>query len=129
MINRYQGAARERRPRNDSRERGMVTAELAVGLLTATLVAAILAWVIGLAGLQARCNDTAAAVARQYARGDESAAIDASRAAPEGSSVQADVMSGQVRVVVVAKRSWGALGPISIEGRAQLTVEPGVGEA
>lgn len=102
----------------------MVTAELAVGLLTVTLMAALLAWVVGLVGLQARCTGTAVAVARQYARGDDDGVRNAGEQRPAGAQVRVAESAGAVRVVVSVEKRWGALGPVTIEGRAQLTLEP-----
>ena len=50
--------------------RGMVTAELAVTTLAAFTLLIIMCWGIFLVVMQLRCIDTAAAVARQTARGD-----------------------------------------------------------
>ena len=49
----------------------MVTAELAVTTLTAFTLLIVMCWGIYLVVLQVRCIDTASAVARQAARGDD----------------------------------------------------------
>ena len=53
--------------------RGLVTAELAVTTLAAFAVLTMMCWGIYLVVTQLRCVDTAAAVARQAARGDTTA--------------------------------------------------------
>jgi hypothetical protein len=54
----------------NQRDRGMVTAELAVSLLSLLLVTAVLLWAVGLAGLRLRCSEAARAGARAAARGE-----------------------------------------------------------
>ncbi|MCT3016192.1 hypothetical protein EFN04_06580, partial [Propionibacterium freudenreichii] len=51
----------------------MVTAELAVGILSVALLAGIFCWVVAVIGVQIRCGDSAAQIARQTARGDQAA--------------------------------------------------------
>lgn len=77
-------------------ERGMVTVELAVSILSAALMASCLCWVIGVVGAQMRCQDSAVAIARQLARGDEAAAERARASVPPGSEVLTDVDDGVV---------------------------------
>lgn len=66
-------------------ERGMVTAELAVGLLALSVVVVIAVWTVGLVVVRTQCSDVAAQVARQLARGDQQQADAArGRAPPRG---------------------------------------------
>ena len=85
-------------------ERGMVTVELAVSILSAALMAV--------------------AIARQLARGDEAAAERARASVPPGSEVLTDVDDGVVRVSVTDELRWGRLGPVRVSGRATVTEEP-----
>jgi len=107
-----------------SRERGMVTVELAVSILTAALIAAGLCWVVGVVGAQIRCQDSAVAIARQLARGDEAGADRARAAVPPGSTVQVSSDGGVVQVTVHDELSWGRIGPVPVSGRATVTKEP-----
>lgn len=107
-------------------QRGMVTAELAVGILCAALVAGMLCWVLALIGLRITCQDAAAQVARQIARGDRQAAQRASDGVPDA-EVSIETAGDDIRVTVRARASWGALGPVSVQAVAQVTAEPGTG--
>ena len=113
-------------PRGRHRQRGMVTAELAVGLLVAVLVSMIGAWAVNLIAVQATCGDVAAQIARQLARGDQDAADSASHRAPSGASVQVSTAGEEIRVVVRVERSLGRLGPVKLAGSAMAVLEPGV---
>ena len=64
--------------------RGMVTVEMAVSLIAATLVVATSCWVVGLVVVEDACRTTAAQVARQVARGDTASAWQAESTAPTG---------------------------------------------
>lgn len=99
------GVARARAAPRRSRgrgERGLVTVELAVGFVTATLLAAVLVGVVLLGVAQAAATRTSAEVARQLARGDAAAAELAREQAPEGAGITVrDVDDGvEVRVEV-----------------------------
>lgn len=104
----------------------MATVELAVGLLTASLMALLACWAVTLVVAQARCGETAAQVARQLARADQKGADEARARAPRGASVSVERGARQVRVVVRASRSLGRLGPVRVSGEATADVEPGV---
>lgn len=87
------------------RDRGMVTAELAVAIPVVVLVLAVCAAGITACIDQIRCVDAARAAARSAARGDppdESRRL-ALTAAPSGASVVVDRGGSQVRVVVTAR--------------------------
>ena len=107
--------------------RGMVTAELAVAILAALSLFLLLCWGIVLVVQQLRCVDTAAAVARQEARGDREAAAVARAQAPKGATVQVRRRSGQVVVrveVTVAPLRGGRLS-VPLAAEAAVVSEPG----
>lgn len=105
-----------RKPATSSR--GMVTFELAIGILSAALLTAMLGWGIGLISLQARCTDAASQIARQLARGDAEAAEAARERVPDEAAVQITEGSAEVEVLVSVQASWGVLGPIEVAGHA-----------
>lgn len=105
-------------------ERGMVTVELALGLLAAALVALALSWVVSLVSLQTACADTASQVARQLARGDDEAAADAEGNAPAGAVVQTSTDAGRISVEVSMDASLGPVGPVPLRGAATIAMEP-----
>lgn len=107
-------------------QRGMVTAELAVGVLVAVFLAALACFTVGLVTTQSRCASVATEVARQLARGDQAAADRARDAAPAGASVTTTRHEALVEVVVSTDRSFGRVGPVHLAGRATAAVEPGV---
>lgn len=107
-------------------QRGMVTFELAVGILAAAVLAGILAWTVSLVVVSARCVDSATAIARQLARGDTRAAGRAKDAAPRGSTVRIHRQEDRVVVVVSTRERFGLVGPVSLTGQATAFWEPGV---
>lgn len=107
-------------------QRGMVTVELAVGLLAVGMVLTLCTWVLTLVVVQTRCEDTASQVARQLARGDGAAARQAEDRAPKGSEVARRSGSGTVTVRVSVERSLGSIGPVRLSGEATADLEPGV---
>ena len=113
----------QRRARNG---RGMVTAELAVTTLTAFTLLVMMCWAISLVVVQLRCVDTAAAVARQTARGDEAGVARATGNAPRGAKVTVQRRPGLVTVTVqVAARplaDW--LVTVPLQARAEVVPEP-----
>jgi hypothetical protein len=107
--------------------RGMVTAELAVATLAALTLLLAMLWGIYLVVLQLRCVDTAAAVARQAARGDAAGVRLARAQAPAGAQVsvltRAEVVTVSVRL---RTRSPAAgLGSVTLQAGAQVPKEPG----
>jgi hypothetical protein len=117
-------SARRTRPCD---RRGMVTAELAVATLSAFTLLVMLCWGISLVILQLRCIDTAAAVARQTARGDEAAVAHARSQAPAGAKISVQQRSSLVTVTVrVSARplaDW--LVTVPLQARASVVPEPG----
>ncbi len=114
-----------RLPGGGRADRGMVTAEIAVGLVALALVVAVAVQVIHLVILQTRCADTASAVARQLARSDADAAARASNTAPPGARVQTDVVGGHVVVTVHLQAGVLGVGRIPLAARAEVVSEPG----
>jgi hypothetical protein len=119
----------------------MVTAELAVATLAAAALMILLGWGIFLITIQLRCIDTAAAVARQSARGDTAAVIAAEGRAPRGAVIKVTktptLVTVDVRVRVRPFRwttgagspsgaDFGAgLGSVEMYAGAQVVPEPG----
>lgn len=114
-----------RRP-PDRRERGMVTAEIALGTLAVIMVAVAIAWLIGGLTQQVRCADVASEVARQEARGDRAAADRARGRAPRGASVETVREGGQVVTTVrLDYRPLEAAPAVSLRARSVVLLEPG----
>jgi hypothetical protein len=109
--------------------RGMVTAELAVTTLAACAVLTMMCWGIYLVVTQVRCVDVAAAVARQAARGDDTAVVKAKAGAPPGAMIAIDKGPSLVTVTVKVKaRPLGRwLVAVPLEARAQVIPEPAAG--
>jgi hypothetical protein len=115
----------------------MVTAELAVATLAAGVMLIMLSWGIFLITVQLRCMDSASAVARQIARGDDAAAAAARGRAPEGAgfelSESSELVIVKVRVSVrpFAFRSGAApahrsgLRAVKLGAEARVVPEPG----
>ncbi|MGO4956796.1 TadE family type IV pilus minor pilin [Luteococcus sp. Sow4_B9] len=103
----------------------MVTAELAVGLMTAALAVIVSCWVVNLVVVQTACADVASQVARQVARSDAAAARKAEQRAPEGATVRVARGTRTVTVTVRSEQKLGKLGPVVLEGRAVADLEPG----
>jgi hypothetical protein len=114
------------RPDRARNGRGLVTAELAVTTLTAFTLLIMMCWGVSLVVMQLRCIDTAAAVARQAARGDQAGVVRATAKAPRGASVAVQRRPGLVTVTVhVAARplaDW--LVTVPLQARAQVVPEP-----
>jgi hypothetical protein len=110
--------------------RGMVTAELAVTILTGFAVLTMMCWGIYVVVTQLRCVDAAAAVARQAARGDDTAVAKAKAGAPSGATITIEKRPNLVTVTVRAKAQplgrW--LVSLPLEARAQVVPEPSAGE-
>ena len=110
--------------------RGMVTAELAVTTLAAFAVLTMMCWGIYVVVTQLRCVDAAAAVARQAARGDDSAVAKAKAAAPSGATITVDRRPKLVTVTVRVKAHplgrW--LASVPLGAHAQVVPEPSAGE-
>jgi hypothetical protein len=112
-----------------SKERGMVTAELAVTTLAAFAVMTMMCWGIYLVVIQLRCVDAAAAVARQAARADAAAVAKAKAGAPTGATIMIEKRLNLVTVTVrVRARPLGRwMAGVPLEARAQVVPEPAAG--
>lgn len=106
--------------------RGMVTLELAFASLGAAAALVLLAWVLSLVMLLAQCQDLAAAVARQEARGDQAAVEEVVRHRPAGARVDVQQHGAEVRVVVeLAARPWADWLPaVPLSASAAVQREP-----
>jgi hypothetical protein len=107
----------------------MVTAELAVATLAALALLTMMCWGVYLVVVQLRCIDTAAAVARQVARGDKAATSRAEAAAPEGAKVvverRPNLVAVTVRIQAKPIAQWLVVVPLV--ARAEVVPEPGQG--
>jgi len=103
----------------------MVTAELAIGILSATMVAIVLCWGIHLLAIQTECADIAAQAARAQARGDQAMLAQTHRHAPKDATFNVDATGSEVRVSVSVPESFGHVFTINITGRAVMPKEPG----
>lgn len=128
VLDRKAAMTKDKQARGTRRrgQRGMVTAELAIGILTTAIVLGIACWVVSLVVLQTHCADTASQVARQLARGDTKAADEARGRAPKGARTVVQHGAGTVRVAVDVDSSWGRIGPVHLKGEATAHLEPGV---
>jgi hypothetical protein len=104
----------------------MVTAELAVTTLSAFTLLVMMCWGVSLVILQLRCIDTAAAVARQTARGDQAGVAHARSQAPAGAKIavqrRASLVTVTVRVAARPLADWLVVVPL--QARAQVVPEP-----
>lgn len=105
--------------------RGMVTAELAVGLLAVAVVISMAAGLAGVLQLQARCTDAASEIARQAARGDSAAVARASADLPAGAVVERADGDGVVVVTVRLPVRLANLPLIELSATARTIAEPG----
>ena len=108
-----------------ARDRGMVTAELAVATLAALVIMLLLSWGIYLMVVQVRCIDTAAEVAGRP-RGVTTRPSLGRREAPAGARVQIARSEGLVRVnvSVVARPLAKRLVGVPLQARAEVVPEP-----
>lgn len=106
--------------------RGMVTVELAVGFVTATLLAATLVAVVLLGVTQAACARASSEMARQLARGDSVAAQIAEEQAPAGAQSRVVNQSDGVGVLVSAPVQVMGMGAITVTAENWAAWEPGV---
>ena len=93
-------------------QRGMVTFELAIGILSAAVVATVIGWGISLLMLQSRCTDVAGQIARQLGRGDTAAAGKLESLA----AIITDEKPEEVMVRVTVDARFGVLGPLTVTG-------------
>jgi hypothetical protein len=113
--------------RRESDERGMVTAEIAVGMLLVAAMAVAMGWLGGVIVMQQRVDDSAVQIARQQARGDTEAVARAREAAPDGATVEIR-RDGEEYVVTVRCRPSSSvpwLAAPELSGTARVQAEPG----
>ncbi|CAL8975174.1 hypothetical protein TESS_TESS_00779 [Tessaracoccus sp. O5.2] len=108
-------------------QRGMVTVELAIGVLTAALLTACLAGLSLLGVAQAAAGESSAQIARQTARGDDAAVELARERVPDGAAVEVSQESDGVRVAVVVPVAVPLLGRFTVSADSWAAYEPGVG--
>ncbi len=104
----------------------MVTAEFAFASLAMAGAVVLIAWFLTLLMLLAQCQSVAAEVARQEARGDHRAALQAQADRPPGATVRVGVARGLVRVeVVLDARPWASWLPaVPLHAEASVLQEP-----
>jgi len=108
-------------------ERGMVSIEVAFGIMLSAVVATGLSYLIAVVVQLGQLQATAGEVARQQARGDTAAAQRATRDAPEGAVVRVSGSGGDVVVVVeLESKPWAGLIPsLPLRVRAVVAKEAG----
>lgn len=125
MANSWRVSRRALRRRRGSGERGMVSVELALGILTLVAITAFLGWVLSVGITQARVNDAALRAARSIARGEEIATDQVAELAPPGSDVEISNRGGYTVVRVIAQASFAGFGSVTLTGVASYPTEPG----
>lgn len=105
----------------------MVTVELAIGLITLTLLTGILSGIVLVGVAQASVARAGSEVARQLARGDRTAADRAVDEAPDGAKVTTRDVDGGVEVTLTAPFRLPALGTLTLESQAWARYETGAG--
>jgi len=110
------------------RERGAVTAELAVALPAVVLVLVALLTLAAAAGAQMRSADAARAGARAAALGEDDAAVRSTAAHVAGDGATVAVVRGdpwvEVTVSTPVVGGWFATSPLRASGQAVARVEP-----
>jgi len=108
------------------RDRGSITAELAVALPVVVLLLLAGLAAVNAVATKLRCVDAAREAARAEARGEPGAAA-GQRAAPDGATVSIEVGDGTVRATVrtVTHPLGGRLPGLTVEGYAVAAREPG----
>jgi len=119
-----------RASRLGGRDRGTVTAELAMTLPALVVVTGLLMWAVTAVTAQLRCVDAARAAARGLVRGDSVAVATATARtlAPDHARIEVSRSDGLVRVLVMTQiRPLGGLGvpsaAVSVSGTATARVE------
>jgi hypothetical protein len=104
----------------------MVTVELVFGILIVSVMVTVFGWAILLFGVQVSCIDSAAAIARQAARGDDQAVAAAKSRMPRGATVQVTRDAQQVHVTVrVDSRPLDFVPAVQLHAEATALKEPG----
>ncbi|HMR49589.1 MAG TPA: hypothetical protein PKE40_09900 [Arachnia sp.] len=113
------------RERARLRQRGMVTVELALGFVTATVMLAGLVTMGQIGVAHAACAESSAELARQAARGDEAAVAAAESRLPRGGRAELERRIDGVRAVVVAEVAVLGIGQVPVGAEAFAAWEPG----
>ena len=97
--------ARRRTAAGFRRERGMVTAEIAMAMPALVVITAGMLFVVGAVGAQLRCVDAAREASRELARGQDEPAVTAAvlGAAPAGARLAVSRQDGLVTATVTAR--------------------------
>jgi hypothetical protein len=116
--------------RNQGRDRGSATAELAVVLPAVVLLAVIGVWAVAAVSAHLRCVDAAGAGARALSRGESSAEVGrvVAQMAPRGATVRlgrdGDLVVVEVRTTVRLPGPWSRAGPgLAVGDRAVAVAE------
>lgn len=107
--------------------RGMVTVELAIGLIVVAILAVVAVGVVSLGAQQGAAASAASQIARQQARGDQDAAEEARKELPPGSSVEVNKDNSGVSVAVEVRAPVFKLGAVPLRAEAFAKWEPGEG--
>jgi len=125
------GDRRSRRPgrgRSADRERGAVTAELAVALPAVVVVLVAVLTLVAAAGAQMRSADAARAAARAAAIGEDDATVRATALRLAGDGATVEVVRGdpwvEVRVTTPVVGGLLSGSPLRADGEAAAWVEP-----
>lgn len=107
-------------------DRGMVTVELALALISLSFATVAGMWLVWVLGQQLRCVDTAGEVARQLARGDAPAAERAAAGRPAGAQITTRKEDGDAVVEVrLTARPFTTLPGVPLQAEARVVLEPG----
>ncbi|MDN5727177.1 MAG: hypothetical protein L0G99_14785 [Propionibacteriales bacterium] len=107
-------------------DRGMVTAELAMGTIAVVVLVILLSGAASLLVVQMGCLDSASEIARQTARGDKAAVAMARSDVPAGSAVSVRRTNDAVRVEVSTPvRLLPSLPAFTVRAEATTVLEPG----
>ena len=129
---RQDGRQQSGRVHNERRDRGAVTAEMAIVLPVLVVLLLVGLWAVGVVVANIRCVDAARDVARAVARGEpgDVAQRIGERSAPPGAVIGISRHGTDVRVVVDAdvRLDWillSNLPSVEVRGQAAVQLEPG----
>lgn len=103
----------------------MVTAEIAVGVLTVVLVASVLSVVVASLSLRSQCQAAASEIARHAARGDAAAVAAVRAELPAQFSVEHSRDGSVITVTVRAPVQVGTLTWYEVSSTVHTRSEPG----
>lgn len=108
-------------------QRGMVTVELAIGLITIVMLLSVLVGIILLGVTQSGIQTVTSDLAKHLARGDDATAQKTREKAPTGARIEIERTDAGVRVTTRLDVSILKLGAVPLESTAWAHWEPGVG--